>query len=256
MRKDSSQSDISKDMRRLYKDLAWTWPIISPPEHYSKESEDIKRLIVKFSKISVKTLLHLGCGGGHVDWVLKKYFAITGIDTSKSMLQLAKQLNPEVTYLKGDMRNVRLRAKYDAVLIHDSINYMLTKKDLKAAFKTGYNHLKSGGVLVTFVEEHGHLKQNKIHYSICRKDSTEITFIEHYYDPNPNDTTFECTFIFLIRKNKKLQTYTDRHLCGIFNLKTWILLLNKVGFTVKRVDDKDAVSDEGKAIPTFVCLKS
>jgi hypothetical protein len=171
------------------------------------------------------------------------------------MLQLAKQLNPEVTYLKGDMRNLKLHTKFDAVLIHDSINYMLTKKDLKAAFKTGYDHLKSGGVLVTFVEEHGRLKQNKIHYSHQKKDSIEITFIEHYYDPNPKDTTFECIFIYLIRKNKKLEIHTDRHLCGIFNLKTWMLLLRTVGFTVKRVDDKDAVSDEGKIIPTLVCVK-
>jgi SAM-dependent methyltransferase len=243
-------------MRRLYKDLTWTWPIISPPEHYIKESEQIKILIRKFSKIPVKTLLNLGCGGGHVDWFLKKYFAITGIDISRSMLQLAKQLNPEVTYLKGDMRNVRLHTTFDAVLIHDSINYMLTKKDLKAAFKTGYYHLKPGGVFVTFVEEHGRLEQNKTHYLHGKKDTIEITFIEHYYDPNPKDSLYECTFIYLIRKNKKLEIHTDRHLCGIFDLKTWMLLLKKVGFTVKRADDKDAVSDGGKAIPTLVCLKS
>jgi SAM-dependent methyltransferase len=255
MRKDSPQSDISKDTRRLYNDLAWTWPIISPPEHYIEESERIKKVIRKFSTIPVKTLLNLGCGGGHVDWVLKKYFTITGVDISDKILQLAQQLNPEVTYLKGDMRHTKLHTKFDAVLIHDSINYMLTEKDLQAAFTTGYNHLQSGGVFVTFAEEHGRIEQNKIHYTICKKGTIEITFIEHYFDPNPKDTTFEGTFIYLIRKNKKLQIHTDRHLCGIFNLKTWRVLLDKVGFTVKRVNNTDAVSDKGKTIPTFVGIK-
>jgi len=256
MKKELALREGTKDMRRLYKDLAWTWPIISPPEHYIKESEEIKRAILKYSKIPVKTLLNLGCGGGHVDWVLKKYFRITSIDISKNMLKLAKKLNPEVIYLQGDMRKVKLNTKFDAVLIHDSINYMLTKKDLKAAFKIGYNHLKSGGVLITFVEEHGRLKQNKIQYSNRKKGTIEITFIEHYYDPNPKDTTFEGTFIFLIRKNKKLEIHTDRHLGGIFPLNTWFRLLRKVGFKVRKVKDRDAVTDEGNAIPTLVCLKS
>jgi SAM-dependent methyltransferase len=245
-----------KDTRRLYKDLAWTWPIISPPEQYIKESEEIKRAIKKFSKIPVKTVLNLGCGGGHVDWVLKKYFKITGIDISKNMLKLAKKLNPDVMYLRGDMRKIRLNTKFDAVLIHDSINYMLTKRDLEAAFRTGYNHLKSGGVLITFVEECSIIKQNKIYYSNRKRGSVEITFIEHYYDPNPKDSTYECTFIYLIRKNKKLEIHTDRHLCGIFNLKTRLLILRKVGFMVKKVANKNAISNEGKAIPTLVCLKS
>jgi SAM-dependent methyltransferase len=244
-----------KDMRRLYKDLAWTWPIISPPEHYSKESEDIKKIIRKFSKMPVKTLLNLGCGGGHVDWVLKKYFTITGIDISTNMLKLAKKLNPDVTYLRGDMRRIRLNTKFDAVLIHDSINYMLTKKDLRAAFKTGYDHLASGGVLVTFVEEQGHLEQNKMRCSIRKKDTIEITFIEHYYDSDPQDSIYECTFIYLIRKNKKLKIYTDRHLCGIFPLHMWLQLLKEVGFTVKILQEKESVHNDITPIPTLVCLK-
>jgi SAM-dependent methyltransferase len=251
----SNQRIVAKDARRLYKDLAWTWPIISPPKHYIKESEEIKKAILKYSKIPVNTLLNLGCGGGHVDWVLKKYFKMTGIDISKNMLSLAKKLNPEVTYLRGDMRKARLHKKFDAVLIHDSINYMNTKKDLKAAFKTGYVHLKPGGVFITFVEEHGCLKQNKIHYSHRQKGNIDITFIEHYYDPNPKDTTFENTFIYLIRKNKNLEIHTDRHLGGIFPLNTWYCLLREVGFKVKRLKNKEAISDNKKAIPTLVCFK-
>ena len=31
------------DERRLYHDLAWTWPIVSPPERYVREAREIDR---------------------------------------------------------------------------------------------------------------------------------------------------------------------------------------------------------------------
>ena len=63
-----------KDERRLYGDLAWTWPIISPVEDYIEETELFSKLIKEHSTIEVNTLLHLGCGGGHNDYTFKKTF--------------------------------------------------------------------------------------------------------------------------------------------------------------------------------------
>jgi len=40
-----------KDERRLYGDLAWTWPIISPVEDYIEETELFSKLIIEHSKI-------------------------------------------------------------------------------------------------------------------------------------------------------------------------------------------------------------
>lgn len=244
-----------KNQWRLYRDLAWTWPIISPPKDYIEESERIKRLIRKHTKIPVKTLLNLGCGGGHVDWVLKKYFTITGVDISPNMLKNARKLNPQVKYLKGDMRNVRLRREFDAVLIHDSINYMLTRKDLKAVFKTAYLHLKPGGVVYTCVEEHNKIQQNKTKFSVNKKGNTEITFIENYYDADPRDTMYESTFIYLIRKNRKLRVHTDRHLCGIFKLKTWFSVIREVGFKLKRQRFIHSTIPKTRDMPELICLK-
>jgi len=245
----------TKNQWRLYRDLAWTWPIISPPKDYIEESERIKRLIRKHSKIPVKTVLNLGCGGGHVDWVLKRYFTITGIDISTNMLKNARKLNPQVTYLKADMRRIRLKKEFDAVVLHDSVNYMLTRNDLKAVFKTAYVHLKPGGVLWTCVEEYNKIQQNRIKFSTSKQGNMEITFIENYYDPNPKDTMYESTFVYLIRKNKKLRIYTDHHLCGIFKLKTWFSVTRKVGFRVKRQKFKHSTIPKTKDMPELICLK-
>jgi len=172
-----------KDERRLYGDLAWTWPIISPVEDYIEETELFSKLIKEHSRIEVKTLLHLGCGGGHNDYTFKKYFKVTSLDISEDMLGLAKKLNPEVNYKYGDMRTIRLEEKFDAVTILDSINYIKTVEDLQRTFITAYEHLKPGGVFLTFVEQiAGQFKQNNTTYSTHSKGDVEITFVENDYD--------------------------------------------------------------------------
>ena len=245
-----------KDVRRLYSDLAWTWPIISPVENYIEETELFSKLIREHSKIEVKTLLHLGCGGGHNDYVFKKHFKVTSVDISEDMLTLAKKLNPEVSYQYGDMRTIQLEEKYDAVTILDSINYIKTVEDLQRTFITTYEHLKPGGVFLTFVEQiAGQFKQNNTTFSTHSQSDVEITFIENDYDPDPTDTSYEATFIYLIRVGGKLEVHTDRHLCGIFKLKTWLKLLKATGFEVKQVKYTHSTFTEGESYPMLICIK-
>lgn len=239
-----------KNEKRMYADLAWTWPIISPKQDYLPEAAEIRKAIESHSRIKVKNLLHLGCGGGHLDYGFKKYYDVTGVDISKGMLNLAKKLNPEIKYINGDMRTVRLNKTFDAVVIADSINYMQTTKDLFAAFKTAFEHLKPGGVFYTYVEEtKERFKQNSIHTTYHKHGDTEITLIENYYDLDANDTVFEAVFIYLIRRKGHLAIETDFHQLGVFKQKTWTDLLKKVGFKVKKT-----IFDMEK-IPAFIGIK-
>jgi len=181
-----------KDERLLYGDLAWTWPIISPVDDYIEETELFSKLVREHSKIEVKTLLHLDCGGGHNDYTFKKHFKVTSADISEDMLKLAKKLNPEVNYKYGDMRTIRLEERFDVVTILDSINYIKTVENLQRTFITAYEHLKPGGVFLIFVEQiAGQFKQNNTTCSTHSKGDVEITFIENYYDPDPTDTSYE-----------------------------------------------------------------
>lgn len=222
------EASSEKDERRLYGDLAWTWPIISPVEDYIEETELFSKLIREHSKIVVKALLHLGCGGGHNDYTFKKYFKVTSVDISEDMLTLAKKLNPEVNYQYGDMRTIRLEERFDAVMALDSINYIKTVEDLQRTFITTYEHLKPGGVFLTFVEQiAGQFKQNNTTCSTHSQGDVEITFVENDYDSDPTDTEYEATFIYFIRFGGKLEIYSDRHLCGIFKLETWLKLLKE-----------------------------
>jgi len=256
MEESNMKAVAGDDKLRLYSGLSWIWPIVSPCEDYVEETELFSRVIREHARIKVKKLLHIGCGGGHNDYTFKKYFKVTGADISVDMLKHAKTINSDVSYQSGDMRAIRLGKSFDAVAILDSINYMRTKKDLRKAFVTAYEHLKPGGVFLTYVEEiAGEFRQNDIQFITRTQGDVEIILIEIYYDPDPTDTSYEVTFIYLIRRKGKLEIYSDRHECGIFNLKTWLSLLKKVGFEVKQMKFEHSTFKEGKYLPMFVCTK-
>ncbi len=242
---------MRKKTNRLYKDLAWLWPLWEDVKVYRKESEQITRLIKKRAKIKVRTLLDIGCGGGKNVYHLKKHFKITGIDISKSMLSNAKKLNPKCEFHIGDMRNFDLGRQFDSVFINDASIYMTTQKDLLKVFNVAHKHLRTGGVMVTYPDQcKKSFKQNQTHVWRSKKSDMDITFIENNYDPNPKDDTFESTMIFLIRKKGKLRIEHDFHLCGLFRLSVWRKLLRQAGFRVYA--DKD---DRAGGIPTFACAK-
>jgi trans-aconitate methyltransferase len=124
-----------------YTDLAWTDHIIAPPDEYAKETEPLINAIKEPSVNEVKTLLHLGYGAGGNDYILKRYYQLTGIDISEKMLEIARDLNPEAVYNHGDMRTIELGELFDAVVALESIHYMRTQNDLYCSMVTAQKHL-------------------------------------------------------------------------------------------------------------------
>ncbi len=171
---------------------------------------------------------------------------------SEEMLSLARRLNPEATYISGDMRTVRLGQTFDAVIAHDAINYMLTPEDLRAVFETAYLHLRPGGVFLTLVERRSEqFLQNRTDCSAHTAGDTGLIFIQNEYDPDPSDSTYEVTFLYLIRRDGELEIVTDRHVCGIFPLSLWLDLLKEAGFSV----NVEEYMEDGERYPVPVCIK-
>lgn len=225
------QAIPTDDCQRLYHDLAWLFQIITPPDDYVEECEAYERILRRLARIPLKTLLNLGCGAGHHDHALKKNYSVTGADISDTMLSMARELNPDVEYLAGDMRTLNLRRTFDAVTIFDSITYMLTEADIRAAFTTTFRHLNPGGVCLAVLDiTRESFVQNRSYCSTHTRNGVDVAFVENYYDPDPSDTQMEGTMLFLVRRNGKLSIETDRHVCGLFPLQTWMNTLAEVGF--------------------------
>ena len=105
---------------RLYHELSYLWPIISPPSEYAGEAASWRRILKDELGQDRHNILELGAGGGHNLSHLTQDFQATAVDISAPMLSLSQKLNPTVRHHLGDMRTVRLAQTFDAVLIHDA----------------------------------------------------------------------------------------------------------------------------------------
>jgi trans-aconitate methyltransferase len=137
------------DTCHLYSDLAWLWPMWGEATTaYAHYCEQVTGLIRQHARPPVRTLLNIGCGGGKNVLNLKRPFDVTGLDLSATMLAQARALNPECTFVQGDMRTFALGRTFDAILMDDAISSMCCLTDLVAAVQTASVPLDAGGVLV------------------------------------------------------------------------------------------------------------
>lgn len=216
---------------RLYADLAWVWNYLSPPSHYAEEVESFRLRFAREGVSARSEILHLGSGGGSIDFHLKRDFRVTGVDRSPAMIEVARAHNPEVEYVEGDLRTVRLGRTFDGVLLHDASTYMRSPEEMLAAFRTAAVHLAPHGVLIYLPEElRSRFVQHKTKVRTIRDAEVSVTTLEVDFDPDPEDRTFETTFVFLIRQGGTLTVEHDTHTMGLWDLDELVPLLREAGF--------------------------
>jgi trans-aconitate methyltransferase len=216
---------------RLYNDLVWVWPFLSPPEEYEDEVAAYLRLWRERGVGDGAAVLHLGSGGGSIDWHLKSLYRVTGVDRSAAMLNYARGVNPEVEYVQGDMRTVRLGRLFDGVLLHDAIAYLTTPEEVRAAGETAAAHLRRGGVLVCLPEQlSDRFQQHEVEVDTRSAGQRSVTSVMVDFDPDPTDRTFETTFVFLIRDRGKLTVEVDTHVIGFHDPPELVEALRAAGF--------------------------
>lgn len=229
-------SDSSDPPGRLYTDLAHLWPLMSPPEDYREESDFILGVLRDRLGDRRLRLLDLGSGGGHHLHRIAARHDAEAVDLSAPMLEHSRRLNPGVRHHLGDMRTVRLGARFDAVLIHDAISYMTTEDDLLAAFTTARAHLDPGGLLLvvpddyadTFVSPH-------VSHETRREGGRELTFVEYSTTEPSNGAHLDTTYVYFFVEGGRLRVEVDHHRVGLFPLAAWDRLLREAGFTPERL---------------------
>ncbi len=95
-------------------------------------------------------VLDVCCGSGHVTQELvRRGYAVTGIDASAELIALARGDLPGVDLRVQDARAPRLESRYDAAIsTFDSLNHMLTLEDLREVFVGVHGALARGGLFV------------------------------------------------------------------------------------------------------------
>ncbi|MEM8783535.1 MAG: class I SAM-dependent methyltransferase [Planctomycetota bacterium] len=264
------------DMPRLYADLAWLWPVLSPPGDYVSEAATIDAILIERLGEGPKRVLELGAGGGHT---LVHLLALgaerskacggwggehTGVavDLSEAMLERCRALIPGVDARLGDMRDVRLGERFDAVLIHDAVDYLLTEADVRRTLATVREHLLPGGLALiapTYVAET--FEAGDYAEDVPEPDAyggavlaahgvSALSYSTRLGDVS-DDGTFAMTLTYRIfHADGRLETAEDRHRCGLFAEDAWLAWMEQVGLPAERFEQ--GAAGDGGAWTLFV----
>lgn len=155
-----SQNNQSKkntqNNTEVFADYARYYDLLYRDKDYEAEAEYVAGLIRTFQP-SAQSILEMGSGTGiHASLLAEKGFSVHGIERSPEMLAKSQALaknrnagNGQMTFVAGDIREIRLNKSFDVVIaLFHVISYQTTNEDVTAAFETARKHLNPGGVFI------------------------------------------------------------------------------------------------------------
>jgi cyclopropane fatty-acyl-phospholipid synthase-like methyltransferase len=92
------------------------------------------------------TLLELGMGPGQDLDILRKYFNVTGSDSSQIFLNRYLKKHPESDIIMIDAKDIKIKRKFDCIYSNKVLIH-LTKEECYSSFKQQNNILNSNGIL-------------------------------------------------------------------------------------------------------------
>jgi SAM-dependent methyltransferase len=221
----------------IYGPLAARWyHLLDPVEDHEEEAACYEAALVRGSSPPAETLLELGAGAGNNAFFMKRRFRCTLADRSPEMSALSRARNPECAHVLGDMRTLRLRATFDAVFVHDAVNYITTESDLRAVADTAFAHTRPGGAALfapDSVRESFHEGTNLISGD---RAGQSMRAIEWMWDPDPDDSTYSVEYAFVLREDGKVSVHHEQHVEGLFPRATWLRILAEAGYRAESVE--------------------
>ena len=147
------------------------------------------------SKLPQKArILDLCCGTGQMAQELKTLgYRVTGIDGSPEMLSYARENAPGVEFLQADARSFELPLKYHAVVsVFDSLNHIMSNRELKSVFVRAYKVLRSGGLFMFDLNtEAGYLYEWNGDFTIVEDD--HVCVVRSTYNQKARTADFDAT---------------------------------------------------------------
>lgn len=240
---------------KMYRKLASWWPLLSPPSEYSAEAQMLILALRDSMPLPVRSVLELGSGGGSNALYLKQEFMMTLSDISEQMLEQSRALNPECEHIVGDMRTLRLGRVFDAVLIHDAIDYMISREDLAAALATAAAHLEPGGLLVIVPDETAESFQPES--DMGGNDGADGRAIRYMrWTHLAEAETVRATYVYVMRDADGHTTVEhEDHLTSAFAEAVWMEQIKAAGFAAHVRNEAEWGIDTGATRRIFLATK-
>lgn len=244
-----------------YEKFSYAYDRMMKNVNYPRWMQYIESIFEKYGS-NPRKILDLACGTGTLTLLLaSKGYEMSGIDRASGMLEIARQKavsqDLNVTFHQGNMLNLDLNYKFDAILCtYDSINYACNEDELCSTFNSISSHLQPDGLFIfdvtternivehfhnkTFSENHEDYsyiwKNNYLHHSkLCR---TFLTFfikegdVFRRYEEIHNQRIFDVATIneLLVCSGYKMLSAYD-----MYTFNRWTRNSDRINFTAQLV---------------------
>jgi len=179
-------------------------------------------------------VLDLGCGTGSLTELLaKRGYDMIGIDLSVDMLEIAREKQVrsglDILYLLQDMREFELYGTVRAVVsICDSLNYVMSEKEMVQVFRLVNNYLDPEGIFV-FDLNTVYKYQELIGSATIAENRENSSFIwENMYYEEERVNEYDLT-IFQKEESGLYRKYEETHYQKAYSLNTVKKLLAEAG---------------------------
>jgi SAM-dependent methyltransferase len=138
----------------LFAAYAQFYDALYETKDYDAEVAYLEEAFRRYGSFPVRTVLDVGCGtGGHALPLAGRGYAMTGVDRSSPMIELARQKLSQqalhVDFHVADARSFTLGRTFDAVVcMFAALGYLTENEDVSAALQTIAAHLRPGGLFI------------------------------------------------------------------------------------------------------------
>lgn len=192
-----------------------------------------------------KSVLEIGSGTGNLAkrfW--KNQFEYYGLDFSQSMILIAQNRNPNMTFIHADMRDFELNKKVDSIIITGrSSSYLLSNQDVNNAFASIFKNLNDDGMLIFDIVDANRFvpfftkNKNVIHQAsfdgidYLRESNWKLESNENFL------VSWEAQY-FTIKNQERAVFFEDKSTVRVFTLNEIQLFLWLQGFEILQTIDK------------------
>ncbi len=195
------------DNKVSYNKIAEQWATI-------RKDMQVSKLVIDFAK-KIKpngSILDIGCGSGLpiTKYLCDKGFAVTGIDYSDKMIEMAKKSSIPANFILSDFFDFTTSEKFDGIIAWDSL-WHITKSKQESIYPKISNLLKPNGL---FLFTHGNVDDEHI----------DTMMGEQFY----YSALSEADIVENINRNNLVMEYSYRNFIEDGSHRTYVALTKKI----------------------------
>ena len=214
------------------------YDMIYAGKDYEAECNFLENIWQRYSKHKTKSVLDAGCGtGGHSFPLSKRGYNLTGVDSSKRMITIAKEKAEKngvrIDFDVMDLCNLQINKKFDTgICMFNVIGYLSNNKNLLGALSNMASHLKSDS-LITFDFWYGPAVLTTLPSSRMKTFTDRDVRVIRFVEPHLDILHHLCEVnyhIIVTKKNLIVEEGNERHVIRFYFPEEIKHLLDESGF--------------------------